>query len=72
MTQPLELIEGGDTDVFDMAKRPMGETWPYQSLEEFEPWIDDSLFASFHPSFQKMSRRELSVLGICVACQRPG
>jgi hypothetical protein len=71
MTQPLELIEGGDTDVFDMAMRPMGKTWPYRSLEEFEPWIDDALFASFHPSFQKKSSRELSVLGMCVVCQRP-
>lgn len=66
-------VAGRDkTDLFEMASRPVTELYPHRSIEAVESCIDDELFASFHADFRTRTRQELSVMGMCVVCQRPG
>lgn len=72
MPRPSSVVDSHTTDLFDMASTPVSEIYPHRSIDAIEPFIEDELFASFHPDFRSKTRQELSVMGMCVACQRPG
>ena len=71
MTQPPGVINSSTTDLFDMGSMSIADMYQYTSIDSLDQHIDDSLFASFHPDFQAKSRQELSVMGMCIICQRP-
>jgi SAM-dependent methyltransferase len=71
MPRPPGVVNSCRTDLFNMAASPIAGMYPHRSVDAIEPFIDDELFASFHADFRSKSREELSVMGMCVACQRP-
>jgi SAM-dependent methyltransferase len=72
MPRPPEVVGRDRTDLFELSSTPIPELYPHKSLEAVKPCIGDELFASFHPDFRTKTRQELSVMGMCVVCQRPG
>jgi SAM-dependent methyltransferase len=71
MTQPPGVIDADTTDLFHMGSKPISQMYQVRSIEALEHCIGDELFASFHADFRAKTRQELSVMGMCVICQRP-
>ena len=72
MPGPPSVAGRDKTDLFEMCSKPVSELYPHRSIDALESCIDDDLFESFHADFRTRTRQELSVMGMCVVCQRPG